>query len=63
MTRSSAAVGRCYREKMTPFALVDFCAASAAKIPIIRHPWAVCKVKNRLAVDFLEFCARSATNS
>jgi hypothetical protein len=39
---------------------VDFCVTCAAKIPIIRHPRtfgsrAVCRVKNRLAGDFLGF--------
>jgi hypothetical protein len=41
---------------------VDFCVTCAAKIPIIRHPWAVCRVKNRLIGGFWRFYARSATN-
>jgi phage I-like protein len=41
---------------------VDFCATNNAKIPIIRPALAVCRVKKRLAVAFLGFYARSATN-
>jgi hypothetical protein len=46
-----------------PVALVDFCATSNAKIPIIGAAFGVCKVKNRLIGDFLGFYMRSATNS
>jgi hypothetical protein len=45
-----------------PVALVDFCATNNTKIPIIRPALAVCRVKKRLAVAFLGFYARSATD-
>jgi hypothetical protein len=50
------------KENQQPVALVDFCAISNAKIPIIRPALAVCRVKKCLAVTFLGFYARSATN-
>jgi hypothetical protein len=34
---------------------VDFCTISKAKIPIIRRAFGVCRVKNRLIGDFLEW--------
>jgi hypothetical protein len=34
---------------------VDFCVTCAAKIPIIRHPYAVCKVKIALQAIFWGF--------
>jgi hypothetical protein len=46
-----------------PVALVDFCAISNAKIPIIGAAFGVCGGKNRLAVGFSRFYARSATKS
>jgi hypothetical protein len=51
-----------------PVVLVDICATSTAKIPIIRRAAnrrfdEVCRVKDRLIGDFLGFYTQSAINS